>query len=238
MESLTTTGLIAFCHKDDELLKDFLIQNKIKGRAFEVMTELEFPTPIRVQVRLLRKAIDLAILKGKNHKPEFNICFDLGDYSDKPADNTPHVLPTDKTPHVLPTDTTAPLIDNLPEEFNEILKNENESESLVNLLNNGDAFDHISLPNHLRSDTFLNSPSSAQRQETTSRVTTPQSLRKQRHAQLSQYYSSWPRVFVFPENKLSEKLKNKLTRHDYYLKKKEFAVIYNLLAAEIKSFNL
>jgi hypothetical protein len=27
MESLTTTSLLAFCHKDDELLKDFLNRN-------------------------------------------------------------------------------------------------------------------------------------------------------------------------------------------------------------------
>jgi hypothetical protein len=75
------------------------------------------------------------------------------------------------------------LIDNLPDEFNKILRKENESESLINLLNNGDAFDHIPFANR---DPFLNSPSSAKRQETASRVTTPQSLRKQRHAQLSQ----------------------------------------------------
>ncbi len=61
MQNLMTQGLIHFCHEEDQELIEFLRDRKIKGRAFEVMTENDFPEFLRIQYRLLRRAIEVAI---------------------------------------------------------------------------------------------------------------------------------------------------------------------------------
>ena len=93
MDSLTTNGLIAFCDKDDELLKDYLIQNKINGRKFQVLEELDFPEPIRIEVRLLRRAFEKAEAKCKLHVPHPSLNYYTIRNKTMEQD---HVLPSNK----------------------------------------------------------------------------------------------------------------------------------------------
>jgi len=237
MESLTTMGLVHFCHHEDDIeLIVHLNAKKITGRMFSRLNESDFPENIRIHSRLLRRAIEETVNKSNQR----GVLSNVTNLNMNTTQNNSQIMYTSLEPVLFTQNTTDCLsvqsssFLNTPKSSNDISSGQEQhcdlSKTFVNAIREID-------PNY-RADEQNQTQSEVNNR--ISETQTPIAIEKKKMKKIRVNNERWPtNNFKFPYDKLDEKLIKRLNKpnkniNDSVLQKIIIKALYDKIYLDLK----